>query len=444
MTTAPDMVQRHPSRLTTDHPRPSRRPLVVAITLLAAGLATNALLGPLATGLIEYHYGTSMTNQGIGLDAVALAVAAPLALAAAALVVRGRPAGPVLALAPAAFAAYMMPQYVVGPDYLGLPGNNERAIPFHLALFVLAAGILIGAWRAIDEGSLPADSDRSRRRRAWVLFAVAAFTLFGRWLPSLPDALSGTPTSAAYRDNPTAFWLVAFLDLGVVVPAAIAAGVGLRRRATWARTAGYAVIGWFSLVPASVASMAITMQVRNDPLATTGNTVTMTVAGVVLTGAAALLYRPLLRTTPAVRPSRPTGLAEDSRRRSPAARPDAASRTASRGDLTIELEEVATRSVWAAVLGLFAGMMQQWHFVGLVGEEVRYESETFAAPYSWGHLPLGRTMLPREEWAPGMGEALERLRAEIRADGWVVVEHGEQAWQERYELPGSPPGAVEG
>lgn len=100
--------------------------------------------------------------------------------------------------------------------------------------------------------------------------------------------------------------------------------------------------------------------------------------------------------------------------------------------LVIELEDAATRKAWVSTLGLLAGMMQQWHFVALLGDEVHYESDTFSAPYSWGHLPLGRTMLPREEWAPGMGEALDGLRAEITADGWVADGHGGQAWQDRY------------
>ena len=69
--------------------------------------------------------------------------------------------------------------------------------------------------------------------------------------------------------------------------------------------------------------------------------------------------------------------------------------------LRIELEDAATRRAWVSTLGLLAGMMQQWHFVGLLGGEVRYESDTFSAPYSWGHLPLGRTMLPRDEWPRG-------------------------------------------
>lgn len=102
--------------------------------------------------------------------------------------------------------------------------------------------------------------------------------------------------------------------------------------------------------------------------------------------------------------------------------------------LTIELEDAATRKAWVSTLGLLAGMMQQWHFVGLLGGKVRYESDTFSAPYSWGHLPLGRTMLPREEWAPGMDEALDGLRREIKAAGWIAAGHGEQAWQDHYRM----------
>ena len=102
--------------------------------------------------------------------------------------------------------------------------------------------------------------------------------------------------------------------------------------------------------------------------------------------------------------------------------------------LRIELEDAATRKGWVSTLGLLSGGMQMWHFVGLFGDEVRYDSATFSAPYSWGHLPLGRTMLPHEEWAPGMREALDGLRAEIAAAGWVIDGRGEQAWQDHYRL----------
>lgn len=107
------------------------------------------------------------------------------------------------------------------------------------------------------------------------------------------------------------------------------------------------------------------------------------------------------------------------------------------GTLAIELEDAATRKGWVSTLGLLSGGMQMWHFVALLGDRVCFESDTFSAPYSWGHLPLGRTLRPRNEWAPGMDEALDGLRAEIVADGWVAVGRGEQEWQDTYRRPGS-------
>jgi hypothetical protein len=268
------------------------RALSWSLVALAGALAANSVLGPLVTDTIRYRYGRAMINQAIGLDAVALVFAAPLAIVAALLVRRSHRAGPVLALAPSTFAIYMMPQYVIGPDYLGLSGNNERAIPFHIATMVLALAVAIMAWRAVGDEVLPPDSKHSDLIRSWVLAGLALFVAVGRWLPGMVDALGDSPSST-YRDNPTAFWLVGLLDLGLVVPAAVTAAIALGRNMRWARKASYAVIAWFSLVPVSIASMAVTMQIDDDPLASNANTVVMTVVGVVFTAAALVLIRPL-------------------------------------------------------------------------------------------------------------------------------------------------------
>ncbi len=274
--------------------------------LLAGGLAANSILGPLMLGVVDYRYTDTLINQGIGLDTVTLFVATPLAILAALLVVRRHPAGPVLALSPATFAAYMAPQYVIGPDYLGLPGNNERFFVFHVALFIVGVSATIAAWRSVDRSQLRPDTDRSDRRRSLILFGVVAFIVGGRWLAGTIDLLQGDPTSVDYRENPTAYLLIGFLDLGIIVPAAIATAFALRKHATWARTSAYAVIGWFALVPASVAAMAIVMQINGDPDATTGTTAMFVAAAVVFTGAAVQLYRPmftsrsLASTTPSI------------------------------------------------------------------------------------------------------------------------------------------------
>ena len=259
---------------------------------LASGLVVNTVLGPLLTETIRYHYSETLINQGIAVDAVAL-IAALIAVMAALLVMRGHRAGPILAFIPASFTAYMAPQYMVGPDYLGLPGNNEQFFLLHLGLLVVAVALILAAWASIDRnwlGSIPRVSDR---RLSWILLGVAAFIALGRWLPALPDLMSGQPSNPDYVENPTAYLLIGTLDLGLVVPAAVAAAIGLRIAARWARTASYAVIGWFTLVPASVAAMSITMQINGDPNANNSATVLFIVAGVVFTAGAVALYRSL-------------------------------------------------------------------------------------------------------------------------------------------------------
>ncbi|MBN2113422.1 MAG: hypothetical protein JW785_04770 [Acidimicrobiia bacterium] len=270
----------------------AHRWLAGGLFALGAGLAANSLLGPLLLDVIRYHYSTTLINQGIGLDAVALFGAVPVSVAAGLLLLRGHRAGPLLAFVPTSFTAYMAPQYVVGPDYVGLPGNNEQFFLLHLGLFILAVVLMFGAWQGIDRSRLQPATRRDDRWRSLVLFGVAAFILLGRWLPGLIDLVGGNPANADYVENPTAYLLIGVLDLGLVVPAALAGAAALLRGVGWARTAAYAVIGWFALVPASVAAMAIAMQVNGDPNAGVADVVVFSVAAVVFTAGAVLLYRP--------------------------------------------------------------------------------------------------------------------------------------------------------
>ena len=273
----------------------TNRWLARVLHVLAAGIAANSLLGPLVTEVIEYRFSETLINQAIGLDVVALFGAVPVAVLAAFLVRRSHPAGPVLAFIPTTFAAYMAPQYVVGPEYLDLPGNNEQFFLFHLGLFVIAVVGLVLSWASVDRDSLRPATRASDLRRAWVMLGVVAFIGIGRWLPALVELPAGEPTIADFLATPTSYMLIGMLDLGLVVPAGVAAAIGLRRGVGWARTAAYAVIGWFALVPAAVAAMAIVMQLNEDPVASTGLTTMFSVAAFVFIAGAVLLYRPMFR-----------------------------------------------------------------------------------------------------------------------------------------------------
>ena len=258
---------------------------------LASGLAINSVLGPLVLGVIEYRNTETFENQGIGLDAIALSIAAPLLIVAGFLALRRHVAAPFLAIGPAAMAAYMLPQYVLGAHYTELPGNNEDFFLFHLGLFILSLAVVVLAWLSIDEKALPNASRRSLTYTGVLLLAIALFLII-RYLPVLAEIWGGNPTDE-YLADPIAFWLISFMDLGVVVPAAAACGVALLRGLEEARKATYAVVAWFSLVGPAVAAMGFAMAINDDPHASWSGAMVFAVFGAAFAILAAVLFRPL-------------------------------------------------------------------------------------------------------------------------------------------------------
>jgi hypothetical protein len=144
--------------------------LAAGLLVIASGLVGVALLGPLASEVIDYRVTETLRNQTIGLDAVSLFVVAPLALLAATLVLRRHVAGPALALGIGAYTTYMFVQYILGPDYADLPGNNELLFPLALVLFASGWAVALAARAALPpprrRGHSAAPSGRPRRAGA--------------------------------------------------------------------------------------------------------------------------------------------------------------------------------------------------------------------------------------------------------------------------------------
>jgi hypothetical protein len=254
------------------------------------------LLGPRVLGVIDYRVTETLRNQTIGLDLVSLILVAPVTVAIGVLALRRHPAAPLLALGPAAYVVYMMVQYVLGPQYLRLPGNNERFFLLYLALFVLAGVVGIRTWNTVELHRLPRLPHRRARLLGRVLLPLAGLVVFARYVPALLDASGGNPTDGDYRAGPTFFWTIALLDLGVGLPTLITACVGLLRERDWTPKALYAVVGWLALVGPAVAGMAWTMYVNDDANASLGLAVLMTALAVGLLVLAAFVARPLFPT----------------------------------------------------------------------------------------------------------------------------------------------------
>lgn len=269
------------------------RGIGVALLVLAAALALNTALGPLFADVVDYPFSASMRHQTIGLEAVSLALVAPWCVATAVLAWRGHTAAPVLALGPSAFVVYMFAQYVVGPEYRAYPA----VLPLHLALFILGGAVLLTAWSASGPAVRPALPRSRARRWAAIVLVPAAFTasLYG---PVFTGVVTGASLPADALEDVSMYWTIVLLDLGVVVPAAVAIAVGLLWQRAWAATALHALIGWFALVPASVAAMSVVMLRNQDPHATPAATAVFVVMALVFAGITAALYRPLLRPRP--------------------------------------------------------------------------------------------------------------------------------------------------
>jgi hypothetical protein len=272
------------------------------LVALGCGIALSSVLGPLVLGVLVYRTSATSLQQIVGADAAGLVVSAPLSIALGFLVLRGRRRVLLLAPAPAVFAAYTYAQLAVGNEYLDRPGNVERFFPLLLGVFVLAMAVAVGAWSETSRDTLPDTTARGDRVAGATLVAIAAFVLVGLHLPTYLDAVSGHPTTVGYLTSPTAFWLVKFMDLGILVPAALAVGVGMLRRRPWARRPMLAIVGGYALLGVSVAAMAVVMSLRGDPDASVATLVGSVAAAVILVGLAGYLYAATLALPDAAGP----------------------------------------------------------------------------------------------------------------------------------------------
>lgn len=271
---------------------------------LAAALATTSLLGPFAFDVIRYRLSGLLRSQLIGADATTLIVVVPLCLIIGMLAVRGHRAAPVLALGPACYTLYLSIETIVGPDYTDRPGNNERYFPLFLATFLLAGAVAICAWRLLDRTRLPALAPRRMRIVGSLLVGYGTLLLIGRYLPVLTRVMQGRSPNSDYLAGPTVFWTVALEDLGVVIPAMIAVGVGMWKARPATLAVCYAVVGWATLVPGSVAAMGLAMWLEHQPSASLAGVVLLASMAVLFLVPAGICYPPLLNPRQAV-PGRP-------------------------------------------------------------------------------------------------------------------------------------------
>ena len=269
-----------------------------AVLALAALLLTNALLGPIGVGLLDYPLPTSLFNQLVGLELVTVILVVPTLTAAAALAHCGHPAAPLLGIGACGYAAYMFAQYVVGPART----SYSPAVLIQLVVFSAATALSVWSWSLARRTAWPRTDAHQRRRWGLLLVGLASFVLL-RYLPLFVGSATDSAIPREFAEAPAFFWSIVLLDLGVVVPTIVAAAIAAVRGYSLAVPATFAVVGWFALVPPSVAAMAAVMVVRDDRYASVPTLVLLAVTSVITTGLAVHMFSRLLRDTGSV-PSR--------------------------------------------------------------------------------------------------------------------------------------------
>ncbi len=266
---------------------PSNRWLAVCLFALAAGLAANAVIGPLALDIVDYPFSESIRNQAIGLEAVTLGLVMPWCVVAGVLNWRGHRLGPVLAVAPGGYTAYMMVQYVVGPNYL----EYAAVVPLHLALFVLGGLCAVTGW-SLQDASVFRRAES--RWYGWLALGIGLF-VFSRYIPTLLGSATQEPLPDEFAADPAMYWTIVLLDLGIVLPFAMATAIAVWRHSAMAAQSLYALMGWFVLVPVSVAAMAVVMLVNDDPNKSAPTTALLIVAAGAFTAFAVWVHRRLTK-----------------------------------------------------------------------------------------------------------------------------------------------------
>ncbi|MEZ4448857.1 MAG: hypothetical protein R3B09_05190 [Nannocystaceae bacterium] len=223
-------------------PVPSTPGLVAlcGFTALLAGIAAAAgvfLRGSGATRLatslrgelvqvttdgVYAHNPERVVAEGVGWDYVTLLLAVPAVLVLLPAIARGSLRARLLALG---IFAYFFYQYLMYAVFWAL----GPLFPVHVAIYPLAMAAMIALGVGVDLEGLPARlGARFPRRGVIALAAAISLLLLAMWSQRIALGLQGDLAGAGLAGMPTL--AVQALDLGIVVPVALAAAVALRRR----------------------------------------------------------------------------------------------------------------------------------------------------------------------------------------------------------------------
>ncbi len=228
--------------------------LILGVLLLAA-----TILGPLVRDLVRFHMSSDALVQYVGGEIVTVVVAVVLVVSVPFWWL-GQQWPPTVAAGAAAYVVYTYATVVAGQEYDRYPGNVEKAFLLYVAITAAAVALLVTSFRCLlAAGNL----DGPRLLTGWVLIAIGGIVAL-LWLGQLAGFYRAGPTEE-YRTATALFWLIKFLDLGLVIPLAVITGLLQRTPTAWTDAAAITMLGLLSWLLAALLFMAVEMLRRDTP-----------------------------------------------------------------------------------------------------------------------------------------------------------------------------------
>lgn len=227
--------------------------------ILGLALLTAVILGPLVTDRVRFRMSSDALVQYVGAEIVTVIVAVLLLVSAP-----GWWAGwrwvPAVAAGAAAYVIYTFATVVGGQEYTRYRGNVENAFLLYVAITALAVTLLVTSFRVLVSAG---NVEGPRNATGWVLIAIGAVVAL-LWLGQLAGFYRTGPTEE-YQSATALFWLIKYLDLGVVIPLAIITGVLQWSPSPGTDAAAVTILGFLTWLMLALVFMAIEMLRRDTP-----------------------------------------------------------------------------------------------------------------------------------------------------------------------------------
>jgi hypothetical protein len=276
--------------------QPEDKPLlpryfVCAVAFVSAiAMAAIATLGPLVLGSIHYKTSQSGIWQAQGGDFANLVLAVPLLLIGGVLLALKRDGAKYFLILPPLTLIYTGLSLGIGNEWSNpaYTGNVEQYWWLYLTVIIGGLLLLIASMSMFTPKDAP--QFKTRNLRIYVLIMSLLLLVFAAmWISeTMQVASTGDTSSGSYKETPTIFWVVRYLDLGGTIPLGFLALYLLLSNPRKAYSMILLFYGFFVTMGTSVNAMGWVMWLNDDPTLQPGALVLF--SGLMLMAYAGLLY----------------------------------------------------------------------------------------------------------------------------------------------------------